>query len=143
MIVITEEYLPSRLGISPCREHFRMELFARGITGNREKSSPTNNRPFCIQTNPPVETVCNLETRPQQYRDQYNATKLNLGLDYAFPPFCMIRHVLAKVIREKVNHLVILTQVWHIQPWHAQLLCILTQIPLLVKSFCEFMESNA
>ena len=36
MIMITEEYLPSRLGISPCREQFRMETFARGITGNRE-----------------------------------------------------------------------------------------------------------
>lgn len=61
MTMIIEEYLPSRLGISPCREQFRMETFAKGITGNREKVSPSNNRPFRIQTS------------------QYNATKLNLA----------------------------------------------------------------
>ena len=36
----------SRLGVWQCREQFRMETFARGIPGDREKFCPTNNRPL-------------------------------------------------------------------------------------------------
>ena len=69
----------------------------------------------------------------------------NLGLGYSFPPFCMISQVLAKVIREKVEHLIIVNPVSHI------LICsialhINTKSTLVTtegKSFCESIESNA
>ena len=75
----------SRLGVSPCREQFRMEFFAKGILGDKEKFWPTKNRSFCIQSLPPAETACNLEIRPQQYRYQFNATKLESRSGLLFP----------------------------------------------------------
>ena len=56
----------------------------------------------------------------------------NLGLGCAFHPFCMIRQVLAKVIGGKLDHLIIVTPVWHTQPWYTQLLCMSTQSPTLL-----------
>ena len=75
----------SRLGVLTCREQFKMETFARGIPVDRENFLVTNNRPLCIRTVPPDETVCSLETRPQQYKDQCNATTLESGSGLCSP----------------------------------------------------------
>ena len=40
--------------------------------------------------------------------------------------------VLAKVIREKLNHLIIVISVCHSQPWYSQLLCMSKQNSLLL-----------
>ena len=44
----------------------------------------------------------------------------------------MISQILAKVVGEKVDHLIIVTPVWHNQLWYVQLLCMPSQSPLLL-----------
>ena len=70
----------------------------------------------------------------------------NIGLSYPSAPFGMISQVLAQVVREKVNHLIIVTLVWHTQPWYAQLPCTSKNLALAntkEKYSCESIEANA
>ena len=46
--------------------------------------------------------------------------------------FCVRSKVLVKIIRDKVNHLIIVTAISHTHTWYTQLLCMSKQNPLLL-----------
>ncbi len=53
------------------------------------------------------------------------------GLNYAFPPFCMIARCLAKLRREE-SELILITPVWNTQPWYPDLLELSCKDPILL-----------
>ena len=84
--------------------------------------SDYNDRPLYIHSMPPAETVCSLKTRPQHYWDHVMQQNWNLGLGYAFPPFCLSQ-VLAKLIMQGFDN-------WHtvrVFIWHCILILFLSK----------------
>jgi hypothetical protein len=59
---------------------------------------------------------------------------------YAFPPFCLISHCLAKLTQDK-GELVLITPTWHTQPWYGLLLEVLIENPVLIPQSDRLLES--
>lgn len=53
---------------------------------------------------------------------------------YAFPPFCLIGRCLAKLERQRVRSLVLITPLWPAQPWYPRLLHLAIDYPRILPS---------
>ena len=60
---------------------------------------------------------------------------------YAFPPFCLIRKVLAKV-RKDQSLLVIVTPAWQTQSWYAALFAMSVQHPIILSNLTTLTRSS-
>ena len=58
---------------------------------------------------------------------------------YAFPPFCLVGKVLAKV-RKDQSLLLIITPVWQTQPWYAALLAMSVQHPIILPNLTTLLQ---
>ena len=60
---------------------------------------------------------------------------------YAFPPFCLIGKVLAKV-RKDQSLLLIVTPAWETQPWYATLLAMAVQNPIILPNLTTLLQGS-
>ena len=60
---------------------------------------------------------------------------------YAFPPFCLIGKVLAKVEKDQ-SLLIITTPAWQAQPWYAALLAKSLQHPIFLPNLTTFLQGS-
>ena len=58
---------------------------------------------------------------------------------YAFPPFCLIGRCLSKKKRERVPQIILITPLWHSQPWFAVLMEMITDTPLLLPAIMDLL----
>ena len=58
--------------------------------------------------------------------------------NYAFPPFCLISKTLHKVLRDKIQAIII-TPTWPTQVWYSQLLSHSSKLPVLLPKQCNLL----
>ena len=72
---------------------------------------------FASRLNKQFPIFCSWKPDPDAWKiDAFSFPWLQKGL-YAFPPFCLVGKVLAKVIQDKSQNLVLVTPWWPSQPW--------------------------
>ena len=81
----------------------------------------TNSGSFCIQkTLLPTSSIYCMETRLEYYSNR-SIPRDKRENGFTFPPFSMINRVLRKVLKEKIDHLIIVKPTQQTRPWYAQL----------------------
>ena len=73
---------------------------------------------------------CAVDSHQHSWRNLYG---------YAFPPFCLIGKVLAKV-RKDQSLLLIVTPAWQTQPWYAALLAMSVQHPIILPNLTTLLQ---
>ena len=58
---------------------------------------------------------------------------------YVFPPFCLIGRCLSKIKRERVPQIILITPLWHSQPWFPVLMEMITDTPLLLPAIMDLL----
>jgi hypothetical protein len=64
-------------------------------------------------------------------------------LGYAFPPFKLIGRTLRRAQAQHISSMIIVTPVWHTQPWYATLLAMTIQNPVLLPRTPELLKDPA
>jgi len=60
---------------------------------------------------------------------------------YAFPPFCLIKDCLSKIIRERAE-LVLICPFWPAQPWFPLILSLAMDVPLILSQRSDLLTDN-
>ena len=133
-ITITAEYIPSHLNVIADRE-------SREIQDRSEwKLSPVIFQRVCrVLGSPDIDLFA---SRISHQVPAYMAWKPDPGsiatdalqqswFPYAFPPFCLIARVLAKLKKEKVR-LLLVTPTWQTQTWYSMLTGMSVRNPILL-----------
>ena len=136
-ITITAEYIPSHLNVIADRE-------SREIQDRSEwKLSPVIFQRVCrVLGTPDIDLFT---SRTSHQVPAYMAWKPDPGsiatdalqqswsnhFPYAFPPFCLIGRVLAKLKKEKVR-LLLVTPTWQTQTWYSMLIGMSVRNPILL-----------
>ena len=121
-----------RLGITPKSKLIRVETFSKNVSKNLQYERNTQNRLVCLQSVPPDPKLCIMATRPSQSRDGRNDTGLEKQVPLCIPPFSMITRVLNKVLRDKVQKMILITPAWPSQPWYPEALRLSIEKPVLI-----------
>ena len=106
-----------------------------------ENQRNTSNRPVCFPTEPSVAKIHALASGPRQLCSRFPSALLEkpLRVCIAFPPFCLIGKVLAKV-RKDQSLLFIVTPAWQTQPWYAALLAMSVQHPIIRPNLTTLLQ---
>ena len=88
---------------------------------------------FASRLNKQFPIFCSWKPDPDAWKiDAFSFPLIQKGL-YAFPPFCLVGKVLAKVIQDKSQNLVLVTPWWPSQPWFPLLKSLAITQPRLLK----------
>ena len=88
---------------------------------------------FASRLNKQFPIFCSWKPDPDAWKiDAFSFPWIQKGL-YAFPPFCLVGKVLAKVIQDKSQNLVLVTPWWPSQPWFPLLKSLAITQPLFLK----------
>ena len=146
-IAVTAEYLPSSLNIQAdwqSRNHrdssdwklnpkiFSQIVKIRGIPQIDLFASRLNHQLPKYMSWHPDPGSCAVDSLQHSWRNLYG---------YAFPPFCLIGKVLAKV-RKDQSLLFIVTPAWQTQPWYAALLAMSVQHPIILPNLTTLLQGS-
>ena len=80
-------------------------------------SSKPINRPVCFSSEQTVSNLLQLETRSRRMEDRCLQFPMDTEGPLCFLTICLVGKVLAKVIQDKSQNLVLVTPWWPCQPW--------------------------
>ena len=121
-----------RLAVSSLPRFEQLAVMPQSLSGFDADSRALCQGSFCRQTEHPAASVLQLEARSvlalevDALQQDWSKEK-----NYAFPPFCLIMRVLAK-LREQGGELILVTPLWPTQAWYPTLLDMSVSLPVLL-----------
>ena len=127
-----------RLTIQKSQRFKPFEIKPQNILSNCENQGNTSNRSICFPIEPSVTKIHVLASPGSCAVDSLQRSWRNFH-GYAFPPFCLIGKVLAKVRKDQYL-LLIITPVWQTQSWYATSLSISAQHPIILPNLTTLLQ---
>ena len=128
-----------RLAILKSQRFKRLETKSQNMFSVCENQRNSSNRPISFPTQPSVTKIHVLGSGPRQLCSRFPSALLEKPLRYAFPQFCLIGKVFAKVSKGQ-SLLLIITPAWQTQPWWATLLSMSVQHPVILPNPTTFLQ---
>ena len=137
-LILQAEYLPGAMNVAADFEsrHFNdssdWQLHPRVFSALQEVFRPSQIDLFASRTNHQLRRYFSWRPDPEAVATDAFAQDWRDLQGYAFPPFCLIGRCLAKLERQQVPSLVLVTPLWPAQPWFSRLLQLVIAQPRIL-----------